>query len=135
MEEFLLRKKCCEYYGPEGVPSTNFATLLSSLSCNLEAPSILLDICLTALVISGLECFVRYQNVPTPDLYKACSFSVTLSSSSTTFCPTKPDEPHVNVLCNVLTSSSSIFSRLLRMVGCPNHAFLPFWLLITCTPK
>ena len=56
------------------VSNTNFATLLSSLSCNLEEPSMLLDSSLTALVISGLECFVRYNNVPTPDLYKVCSF-------------------------------------------------------------
>ena len=87
------------------VSNTNFATLLSYLSCNLEALSILLDSSLSALVISGLECFVRYNNVPTPDLYKACSFSFTLSLSSTTFCPTKCGEPGVNVRHNVLTSS------------------------------
>ena len=117
------------------VSSTNSATLLNSLSYNVEAPSILMDSSLTALVISGLECFVRNNNVPTPNLYKTCSFSVTLSSSSTTFCPTNPGEPCVHVLHNLLISSSNIFSRLLIMVGCPNHAFSPFLLLITCTPK
>ena len=117
------------------VSKTNFATLLSSLSCNLEAPSMLLDSSLTALVISSLECFVRYNNVPAPDQYKACSFRVTSSSSSTTFCPTKRGEPGVNELHNVLTSSSNIFSRLMMIVGCPNHAFSPFLLLITCTHK
>ena len=86
------------------VSNTNLATLLSSLSCNLDAPSIPFYNSLTALVVAGFECFVRYNNVPTPDLYKACSFSVTLSSSSTTFCPTKPGVPGVNVLHSVLTS-------------------------------
>ena len=46
------------------VSSTNFATLLSSHSCNLDVPSILFDNSLTALVMSGLECFVRYNSVP-----------------------------------------------------------------------
>ena len=49
------------------VPNTNLATLLSSHNCNLDAPSILFDNSLTALVMSGLECFVRYNNVLTPE--------------------------------------------------------------------
>ena len=53
-----------------------------------------------------------------------------LTSSSTMFCPTKPGDPGVKVLHAVLTSPLKIFSKLLMMVGCPNHAFSPFLLLI-----
>ena len=35
--------------------------------CKFDAPFISLDSSHTALVISGQECFVRYNNVPTPD--------------------------------------------------------------------
>ena len=49
------------------VSSTNFATLMSSVICNFDVSSILLDSSHTALAISGQECFVRYNNVPAPD--------------------------------------------------------------------
>ena len=85
--------------------------------------------------MSGLKCFVRYNNVPMPEQQKAGSFLVILSSSSTTFCPMKAGVPGVNVLHKVCTSSVSIVSRLLIIVGCPNEDHLPSLLLITCTPR
>ena len=48
---------------------TKFITLYISVTCAKEAPSILLDNSLTGFVISGLLCLVRYNNVPTPDMY------------------------------------------------------------------
>ena len=64
------------------ISRTKFITLYISVTCAMEAPSILLDNSLTGFVISGLLCLVRHNNVPTPDLYMDCVFSSTFEISS-----------------------------------------------------
>ena len=106
------------------VSRTKFITLYISVTCAMEAPSILLDYSLTGFVISGLLCLVRYNNVPTPDLYMDCVFSSTFEISST-FPPINPVVPGVIVIFFFATLSPNCFSKLLIIVGCPNQAFLP----------
>ena len=101
----------------------NFITLYISVTCAMEVPSILLHNSLTGLVISGLLCLVRYNNVPTPDLYIDCVFSSTLEISST-FPLTTPGIPGAIVIFFFATLSPNCFSKLLIIVGCPNQAFL-----------
>ena len=106
------------------VSRTKFITLYISTTCAMDAPSILLDNPLTGFVISGLLCLVRYNNVPTPDLYMDCVFSSTYEISST-FPPINPGVPGVAVIFFFATLSPNCFSKLLIIVGCPNQAFLP----------
>ena len=90
-----------------------FITMYISVPCAMEAPSMLLDNSLTGLVISGQMCLVRYNNVPTPDLYMDCVY------------PSSPGIPGVIVIFFFATLSPNCLSKLLIIVGCPNQAFLP----------
>ena len=61
--------------------------------------SIVFDNSLTALQRSGLLCLVRYNQVPTPLLYVACSFAGSLSSSSATLLAINLGVPGVRPIC------------------------------------
>ena len=106
------------------VSRTKCVTLYISVTCAMDAPSILLDNSLTGFVISGLLCLVKYNNVPTPDLYMDCVFSSTFEISSI-FPPINPGVPGVTVIFFFATLSPNCFSKLLIIVGCPNQAYLP----------
>ena len=60
----------------------------------MEALSILLDNSLTGFMISGLLYLVRYNNIPTPDMYMDCVFLIHLEITST-FPPINPGVPGV----------------------------------------
>ena len=100
------------------ISRTKCITLYISVACAMETPPILLDNSLTGLVISGLLCLVRYNNVPTPDLYMDCVFSSTLEISST-FPPTNPGIPGVIVIFFFATLSPSCFFQTF------NNCWLP----------
>ena len=102
----------------------NLSLLYISVTCAMEAPSILFDNSLTGFVMSVLLCLVRYNNVPTPYLYMDCVFSSTLEISST-FPPINSGVPVVIVIFFFGTFSPNSFSKLLRIVHCPNPDFLP----------
>ena len=102
------------------VSRTKFITLYISVTCAMDAPSILLDNSLTGLVISGLLCLVRYNNVPTPNLYMDCVFSSTFEISSP-FSPINPGVPGVIVISFFANLSPNCFSKLLIIVGAPTR--------------
>ena len=106
------------------VSGRKFNTLYISVTCAMDAPSILLDTSLTGFVVYGLLCLVRYNNVHTPDLYMDCVFSSPFVMSFT-FPPINPGAPGVTVIFFFATLSPNCFSKLLIIVGCPNQAFLP----------
>ena len=91
-----------------------------SVTCAMEAPSILLDNSLTGFVISGPLCLVRSNNVPTPDLYMDCVFSSTFEISST-FPLINPGVHGVMVIFIFATFSPNCFSKLLIILGRPHQ--------------
>ena len=87
---------------------------LSSIRVKVRQGSLWLEFCQL--------CLVRYNNVPTPDLYMDCDFSSTFEISPT-FPPINPGVPGVIVIFFFATLSPNCFSKLLIIVGCPNLAF------------
>ena len=67
--------------------------------------------------MSGLECFVKYSKVPTPDQYSCCCFSFIQVPSSFCFAPMNSGVPGVNVIHCFSTSFPNFFVNAAIIAG------------------
>ena len=103
------------------VDNTNLISLYISFRCTGAGASIVFDSSLTGLHMSGLQCLVKYSNVPTPLLYVSCFSGLTLTSGSSNLPAVNLGVPGVRDSLSFMALLPKFCSKLLIIDGCPNH--------------